>query len=172
MTSAAPDAHDVRRQSAHLRDLGAWVVTVVGLVLLSPIVSGVITRVSDGDASARQLANQAGLELVWATPGIFYLCALWALRRTFAEMARADRVFAPALARGLRDVGSNLTWGAGMEVLGAPLLLRWIDGESGGAVASFSVAAIALGVVGLSLFLLARLLARAAAQEAELRDII
>ncbi len=144
---------------------------VVGTVLLTQIVWDLVAGLLDGDP-AFLLLDQTGRALVVVSPGVFYLCALWALHSTFGALSRSDQVFAPALARGLRAVGSNLMWGAGMEMLGAPLLLRWVDREPGGAVLSFSASALVLGMLGLSLFLLARLLARASAQEAELAEII
>jgi hypothetical protein len=162
------DTADLQRDCRQFRDLTTFVLAVVGAMLTLPLLVELIQQADE--QSPRALLDLTLEYLLRISPGVFYLLALWAVRRTFGELSHG-RLFQPALARGLRDVGSNLAWGAGMDVLGAPVLLRWVEGVPG-SVLHFNTAAIALGVVGLALALLARLLKRAADMQAELDQFI
>jgi len=123
-------------------------------------------------APLAEQAHELGQILIGIAPALLYLSALWAVRRIFNDLARAGRPVRPALARGLRRVGRRLAWGAGMDVIGSPMLIRWSDGEGGGAVAYYIPAAVALGVVGLALVLVSRLLQRATDMQNELDGFV
>lgn len=165
------ETDDLPERSAQLRLLTTIVLLVLALAVGSQLLLNVLGELRDGVAPLH-VAREFGEDLIRVTPAIFYLCALWAVRRVFGELTRAEPVFRPALERGLREVGSSLAWGAGTEVLGAPMLLRYVDGERGGAVAHYIPAAIAIGVVGLALVLLSRLIGRGAALQDELDSFI
>ncbi len=156
-----------RVQSARLKTLTTVVAALLALSLAAHPVFNITAGLQEGEEPLR-LAHRIGVSLIWLTPAVLYVCALWAVRRMFHQLAREGQVFRPALAVGLRGVGWSLAWGAGMDVVGSPLLTRWLDGEPGGSVLHYSPAAAALGVVGLALVMLSRLLDRAADLQNEL----
>jgi heme exporter protein D len=166
-----PKHTEVGPLSARMRDLATVVLPLLALpVVLQPVLL-VLTRLRQ-DVEPLAIAHELGQALIQITPALLYLWALLAVRRLFSELARQERPFQPALVEGLRRIGWSLAWGAGMDVVGAPMLLRWTDGEPGGSVAHYLPSAVALGVVGLALVLLSRLLQRAAALQDELDQII
>lgn len=99
-------------------------------------------------------------------PGAFYLWALWSLRGMFAVLYRGGMTFQAAVTRTLGQVGWALTAGAAAGVILTPYAttggVRLV-----GAFAVLFVPSLALGVVGLSLVAVARLLGRAARLEAQ-----
>lgn len=110
------------------------------------------------------------LSLVHLLPAVGYLWALWAVQRALGDVA-AGRTFHPAVARAMRHIGMGVLAGALFKVVAVSNLSRWIAGGRGGYL-YFDLAAIVLGVVGAALILLARLVERARALEAELEDIL
>lgn len=115
--------------------------------------------------------TNAGFLAIYRLPMLFYLFAIWMVRRAFGELARGvlfDQVVPTLLTR----VGLALAAGATATVFVTPLLLRSIEGSRWSAYAQFDPAAITLGVVGLMLVILARLLGMAAAMRAELDEIL
>ena len=102
-------------------------------------------------------------------PVPFYLWAIWSVRgliRAVGQGRGHDR----ALATGLQRSGIALFLGGISAVFFAPMLARLIRG--GGPVAYYDVAAITVGVFGLALVVIARLLGQAAAMQRELDEII
>ncbi|MDT9600707.1 hypothetical protein [Sphingosinicella rhizophila] len=104
-----------------------------------------------------------GWSIETALPSIFYLYALWAIRITFRDYA-AQGLFGPTLAIGCTRAGAALALGAVASAIVAPNLLRLL--EPGGSWANpgfvrFDSAYLAVGVVGIAITLLGRLLRRA-----------
>ncbi len=106
--------------------------------------------------------------LVYRLPMLFYLWAIWGSRQAIASIGKGE-YFGTAVPRLLGRVGLALFLGGIVNVFGAPLLLWFATGL--GAVAYYDVAAITLGVVGLTLVLVAQLLAQAAAMRQELDEM-
>ena len=99
----------------------------------------------------------------------FYLWAIWTVRRMILAVGQGlgqDR----RMARLLAQVGIALVLGGVSSVFAAPLLQLVLSGR--GAIAHYDVAAITLGVVGLALVVVARLLGEAAAMRNELDEIV
>lgn len=167
---ASENDDELTASSAQLRLLTTVVTVILALTVAHQPIAEVVGGLRE-NLGPRALLDDFGRELTRLSPAIFYLCALWAIRGVFGELARRGQAFRPVLARGLRDVGWSLAWGAGMDVVGSPMLLRWLDGNRG-PVANYIPAAIAVGVVGLALVLLSRLLERAAELRNELDQII
>jgi hypothetical protein len=159
------------RLSARLRDLSTLVALGLALLTLAPPAVILLRELGDGPLSS-QAADAVGKSLVRSLPAFFYILALWRVRAVFCAMAKKSRAVPPQLAGSLQTIGWILAWGAAMDVFGWTLLLRWIDGEPGGAVAHYNPAAFAIGVVGLALVMLARVLDRAAEMQSELDQII
>lgn len=86
----------------------------------------------------------------------------------FRALARDGLSFQPAVIRALGQVGWALGWGSLLTLLEAPVVV-WLTGGAGpgGGFATLNVPALTLGVTGLALIALARMLARGARLEAE-----
>jgi len=173
MTDATPSyPADFAQRSARFRDWCAFAVLIIGVGLaLRHGLQPVIDIAREGGAAPLDVANRLLRELAAAAPAIFYVCALWALRDTFARLA-GGMGLEPALSRGVGEVGTNLVWGAIQAVLITPNILAWTDERPGGFELRLETASIVIGFVGGALTLLARLFARAAEQKAELDEII
>jgi len=103
---------------------------------------------------------------VWMIPAFwvgilapaFYLCALWAASNVFDRMARGD-AFGPAMVKGLKEVGSNLLYGAAAAIFIAPSLVFLIETgfhRMAGVKYHFEIESLTIGAIGLVLYLLAR----------------
>jgi hypothetical protein len=132
----------------------------------------ILLRALGDGATSSQAADAVGESLVRSLPALLYVFALWRVRAVFSAMAGQGLAVPPQLAGSLQTIGWLLAWGAAMDVFGWTLLLRWIDGEPGGAVAYYNPAAFTIGVVGLALVVLARVLDRATEMQSELDQII
>lgn len=159
----------LRRNSRRLRDLCTLVMLGIGgpLVIAHLLVPAVTRAVSPAPGVSTGDWRASAVVLI---PAVFYLWALWSIRGVFGALAEGGRL-QPALAAGLTRVGQALVLGAASSVLLVTNLLRWIGAIEGG-YAHFDVPGIVLGVVGLALLLLARLLEHAAAVQAELDEIV
>ncbi len=117
--------------------------------------------------------------IFWATmlqwsPSILYLYSLWSIRQGFRDFAIGG-VLGPAIATGCFRAGIALALGASLSAVGVPNLARilidrgLIDPSIGPfpGVLVFDTAYLAVGVVGLALMLLGRLLRRASEIQAE-----
>lgn len=146
----------------------ATLVVFCGLFLLLALGAGGLPWFparTDGGAGTRLL-----LMLVRLLPGLGYLWALWAVQRALGDLA-AGRLFHPTLARALRHIGIGVLAGALLSVFAVTNLSRWILGGQG-SVLYFDLSGIVLGVVGAALVLLARVIDRARALQAELDEIL
>jgi hypothetical protein len=103
-------------------------------------------------------------------PALGYLWALWAVQRALGELA-AGLMFNPTVARAKRHIGIGELAGALFNVCAVTNQSRWITRGHGGYL-YFDLSGIVLGVVGAALVLMARLVDRARALQAELDDIL
>lgn len=110
-----------------------------------------------------------GVAVVLAVPPAIYLAALWGVRPAFAAM-RDGTLFAPAISAALVRVGMLLSVGAVLDVAVKPGVLALL-GAGPGYLIALDFASYAIGTLGLALMLLARLVTRAADNEAELGDM-
>lgn len=106
--------------------------------------------------------------LVHRLPMLFYLWAIWDCRRAISSIGKGE-MFGTVVPRLLARVGLALFLGGIVNVFGAPLLVWLALGR--GSLAYYDVAAITLGVVGLTLMLVAQLLAQAASMRRELDEM-
>lgn len=146
----------------------ATLVVFCGLSLLLALGAGGLPWFpagSEDDAGTRLL-----LMLVRLLPGLGYLWALWAVQRALGDLA-GGRLFHATLARALRHVGIGVLAGALLSVFAVTNLSRWILGGQG-SVLYFDLSGIVLGVVGAALALLAQVIDRARALQAELDEIL
>jgi hypothetical protein len=138
---------------------------LVGIVDVAAIAGA--WRPHDG---GRISATEAMLVAVHIMPALGYLWALWAVQRALGELA-AGLLFNPTVARAMRHIGIGVLAGALFNVFAVTNLSRWITGGHGGYL-YFDLSGIVLGVVGAALVLMARLVDRARALQAELDDIL
>lgn len=150
------DLETLRARSRLLRNLVTMVFALLMLVLGIEVVALLSGR------------HPSPWILVYRLPMLFYLWAIWDSRRAIASIGRGE-LFGTVVPRLLTRVGLALFFGGLINVFGAPLLLWLVAGR--GAVAYYDVAAITLGVVGLTLVIVAQLLSQAAAMRQELDEM-
>lgn len=110
------------------------------------------------------------LRWVFALPAFGYLWALWALQRALGDLA-GGRLFHVTVARAMRHMGGGVLAGALLNVVVVINLSRWITGGRGSYL-YFDLSGIVLGVIGAALILLAHLVDKARAAQAELDEIL
>lgn len=137
-----------------------WLVTVpfAALCLLAVVLIGNVTW---------QGGRFADMVAIYYLPMALYMWAIWMVRRALRAIARGDTfdVIVPML---LSRVGLALFGGAVLTVC-TPLVWRLAYGQF--LVRPFEASPVALGVIGVTLVLVARLLRRAAAMRDELATI-
>jgi len=164
------DVELLRRQSRWFGHATLTLLVLTALVILVPTVISVVVLVGRGES----WTELAGWSLLFWSPAIFYLYALWTIRSAFSSFASGG-VFGPSIATGCVRAGAGLAIGGTMSAVGVPNLQRIIGlpavlGHSFGHVGTvlhFDTAYLAVGVIGIALILLGRLLARAAELQAE-----
>jgi hypothetical protein len=163
----------LRRHSLWLSRLTLFLFGATALVILIPITNGFGT-ILQREAVAPHIVFRA----VFWVPTFIYLYALWAIGRSFGAFARGG-LFGPAVAKGCRRAGVALAVGAGASAVGVPNAIRLLA-QHGlvpeplrrfGSVLIFDTAYLAVGVVGIALFLLGQLLERAAEVQQEAQDL-
>ena len=119
------------------------------------------------------LRNEVAFPLGWIVnwiPGLFYLWALAQLRGLFSALAKSATSAQQKIAATLSRVGWALMLGAVTTVLPAiNYFLNWPTRN--GAFVAFFVPTLTLFLIGLALTVVAPLLTRAAALEAEARSL-
>jgi len=155
----------IRRQSASLRTA----VTVLFVSLAALVVLERFGWIAVERAASPDVMHRLGVELVAALPEVFYLLALWWIRSALTSCA-AGEFYAPVLTRMLRRVGACVATGAVLNVAVVPSLDRLL-GASPGYWIAFDVTGCVLGAIGLTLFILARVLDRARELQTELDAI-
>lgn len=147
---------ELKRGARWLGRLAILIFVALSLVLLAE--AAFLAQASDRAASLRYTG---ALRL----PMLFYLAAVWMIRRACAEIA-AGVAFDAVLPTLLRRLGLALALGAAASVFATPWLMP------GGTLASFDPPAITVGLVGLLLVVLAGLFRRAAAMARELDEFL
>ncbi|MBX9731420.1 MAG: hypothetical protein K2X59_08835 [Sphingomonas sp.] len=102
-------------------------------------------------------------------PMPFFLAAIWSMRRAVILIGRGGAVES-LLSALLWRVGVSLFLGGLALVFAAPLLVRLLTG--GGSYARYDSSAITVGVVGLALMIVARVVTEAGAMRTELDEIL
>jgi hypothetical protein len=169
------DLADLQRQSLWLRRALTVLMVLLGAAILLVWFNPLWTYGRPDRPPQSEIPEGVVGGFVWWGPALFYYWALWAVRRALGDIA-AGRLFQPAIARSLRDVGAGLAGGAIMSAIVQPNLMRVLN-ETGARYpwagwAHFDVAYFAVGTVGLALILLSRVMKRAAEMQAELDQFI
>lgn len=85
---------------------------------------------------------------------VSYLTALWFAGVVFDRLSKGDD-FGPTAVKGMREIGTNLMFGALAAILIAPTLTQWVEGEHGGFKYHYSIESITIGVIGLVMWFIA-----------------
>lgn len=159
----------LRRHSLWLSRLTLGLFCATGLIVLLPTGIGLATM-----AQGQPVAPRILFVFVLWFPAFFYLYALWAIGRSFGAFARGA-LFGAEMARGCRRAGIALAIGAAISAIGVSNALRLLaqHGLVPGSerrfapLLIFDTAYLAVGVVGIALFLLGGLIDRAAEVQQE-----
>lgn len=155
-----------------LRKHSLWLSRLTLLLLIgTALIVGVHTFSVPGGHSGEAVVSGAVLQ--WL-PSAFYLYALWAIRSGFRDFAIGG-VLGPAIAEGCVRAGISMAIGATLSAVGVPNLVRALSnwgmingqGDRFDGFLIFDTAYLAVGVVGLALVLIGRLLRRASAIQRE-----
>jgi Protein of unknown function (DUF2975) len=152
--------NEIQRRSGLLKVLTTIVFAVLFVALCTEAIGVALV-------DSPMLAVQS--VLIFRLPVLFYLMAIWTMRRTFASIS-SGAMFSDVVPPMLNLIGIALFAGAVATVFIVPNLVRVLLREPASSIASFDPAAIVLGVVGLMLAILAHLLAEAADMRAELEE--
>ncbi|MEO7326025.1 MAG: DUF2975 domain-containing protein [Dokdonella sp.] len=159
---------EIRRRSASLCRLITVLAATLWLLLLLERFGAVGLRIVQNGADATSLGALAA-QAVAAIPDIAYLFALGGVRHALSEFA-SGHFYVPTVARMLDRVGVLLAAGAFVGIFVVPGLQRAFGAQTGYWI-GFNVSALVLGVLGLSLTVIARVFGQAAALKAELDEI-
>jgi hypothetical protein len=149
-----------RRRNRQFALAATLAIVVIGVIVTLTLVV-VLLR-----AQVMRAERLERIALGWS-PAACYVWALWTLHGMFKAMARDGLSFQPQVIAALGRVGWALGWGAALTLIEAPLMAWLIHGPGPGSFAALNVPAMTLGVTGLALIALARMLARGARLEAE-----
>ena len=165
-STALPSA--LRARSARLARTLAVLLAVLVALLLSERFGAVGLSLLDEGVGGEAL-RRFGMQFAAAIPEACYLMALWWVRAALVEFARGA-FHTPVIAKALQRVGVMLTAGAAIALFVEPSLQR-LFGFDPGYVIAYDIGSAVLCAVGLSLAMLAHVLERAAAVQAELDEI-
>jgi hypothetical protein len=154
----------IRARSARLRTVVTMLLVVLAALLALERFSAATLQWWRG-GGWEWLASQA----VAAGPELMYLLALWWVRQALSAFALGE-LFTPAVARTLNRVGLTLAIGAALNSFVVPGL-QTAMGRGPGYLIAYDLGGVVLGVVGLSLSMVAHVFTHAAAVQAELDEI-
>jgi hypothetical protein len=168
----------LRLRSLWLSRMTLLLLVATALVIVQPVLLGIGAVLGDSALRGGTLRSFLAFSAVMWLPSLFYLYALWAISGAFSYFARGGTI-GTAMAQGCRRAGIALAIGATASAIGVPNLLRLLIGQ--GLIANraygnrtvlvFDTAYLAVGVVGLALFLLGGLLERAADVQREAQKL-
>ncbi len=167
---AADDIARFRRLCGQFRWLAVFMVLSVAAVLVLTYAVAPAVAVSRGVFPADVTTIEVTEKLIWATPTLFYLYAVWSIGSAMGQVAKG-RLIQPTLAQALRHVGIALGLGGLLSVFGITNISRLISGAQG-SYAYFDVAGMTLGMIGGALFLLGRVVDQADRIQSELDEMI
>lgn len=166
----ASDIARFRRLCGQFRWLAIFMVCSVSAVLALMYIVAPTVAAARGDFPAEVGPILFLEKIIWATPTLFYLYAVWAIGAALGQVSKG-RLIQPVLSRALRHVGIALGLGGMLSVFGITNISRLIGGDQG-SFAYFDVAGMTLGMIGGALFLLGRVIDQAADIQSELDEII
>lgn len=164
---AADDLRRFRHMCRQFRWLAIFMVCSVGAILALMYV--IVPAVFAARGEHRDLMRVVQ-EMVWASPSLFYLFAVWSIGSAMGQLAKG-RLIHPTLSSALRRVGLAMGFGGLLSVFGVTNLMRLL-GDERSSWAYFDVAGMTLGMIGGALVLLGRVLDQATRIQAEMDEMI
>lgn len=150
--------------------LAIFMVVSVGAILALIHVVSPAVLVARGTMTWAELQARGWTAgVIMAVPAVCYLVGVWAIGRAMHRIGKGALLQA-AVANALRQVGLALGIGGVFSVFVAPNLARMLG--VGGGWLHFDVPGMALGMIGGALFLLGRVMDKAAAAQAELDELV
>ena len=150
--------------------LAIFMVVSVGAILaLMHVIAPVILSVRGTVTLDEMYVRGWAAGLVLTIPAVCYLIGVWAIGRAMQRIGKGA-LLQSAVADALRQVGLALGIGGVFSVFVAPNLARLLG--VGGGVLHFDVPGMTLGMIGGALFLLGRVMDKAAAAQAELDELV
>jgi hypothetical protein len=156
-----------RRRCRQFQLLAWFMIASVGGLLAVLVLGGPLYLVATSERTA-DVALLGGL--VWHLPAVFYLYGVWAIGEAVGQIGRG-RMIQAATAEGLRRAGLALGVGGVLSVFVVVNLMRLVMPGYGGYL-HFDVGGMTLGMVGGAMFLLGRVMDRAAAVQSELDEMV
>lgn len=156
-----------RRRCRQFQLLAWFMIASVGGLLALMTVVGPAYLVATGERAAEASLLRG---LVWHLPALFYLYGVWAIGEAVGQIGRG-RLIQTATAEGLRRAGLALGVGGVLSVFVVVNLMRLVMPGAGGYL-HFDIGGMTLGMVGGALFLLGRVMDRAAAVQSELDEMV
>lgn len=162
------DTHALRADAARLGKIVGVLALVLWVLLVLERLGAPAAEIARRGVHADTVRGLVG-PLIAIAPDAAYLVTLHSIRAALASFARGE-FFAPTVTRLLARIGALLAIGAFAATFVVPLAERAL-GSSPGYWIAFDVSGLVLGTIGLALILIARVLQRASAIEAELAGI-
>lgn len=162
------DTDQIRVRSAKYSRFATVLLVALTALFLLERFGTVLVRFSKDGATGESFAYLA-FKAVTAVPEVCYLMALWWIRQALATLA-AGGLFTPTLTRMLERVGLMLAVGGFITVFLVPGISRLL-GFGPGYFIAYDVSALVLFAIGFMLKVLADVLRRAAALQAELDEM-
>lgn len=156
------------REAAHTERIVGFSLLVLAALLLGERFGSALPVLVRSGFTPDTLAALAA-QAIRATPEAFYLLALLGVRDALAALARLDP-HSPIVAPMLERVGLHLAAGGFIGVLLVPGALRLAGADPGYWIA-FDISGWALGLLGLALRVIARVLRQASVLRTELDGI-
>jgi hypothetical protein len=157
------DTERFRRLNGRLAVVAALAIAAIVGVMAITLMVVVRWRLEQSETVTRLL-------LTWS-PSLFYLWALWILRGLFAALSRSGPAAQPSITRALARIGWALLGGAALTLITAPIILALENPHRVGGFAVFNVPALTLGLLGVALIIVARMLREAIAAEAKVKSL-
>lgn len=168
MTDAAPVStpSKLQEQAQWLELVSAIAVGVLALNLARQALPIDVLLSFDDPGTVWRALSELGTRAIEVVPAALYLLGLWAAHGMFARFGRGE-LFTPAIVAGLSSIGSSLLWGGLWAVAITPTLLGWIEGPFRGLDLKLNGPELVILVLGGALVLLGKVMAKAAALQAE-----
>ncbi len=162
---------DDHEQEAHrFRSFNRWLAVVAALAIVAIVGVIAITLLVVSRWQSSHPETLTRLALTWS-PSLFYLWAMWTLRGLFSDLSRSGPAVQPAVTRALSRIGLALMGGAALTLITAPFVLAQETPHRAGGFAIFNVPALTLGLLGLALIIVARMLKQAIAAQARVKSL-
>jgi len=118
------------------------------------------------------IGSRQGFELVvYHTPNLFYISALWYARGALKQLI-TGQLYAQLLPRMLKRTGQLCFIGGAFHILGQAAVLKLLDGATYKSLATYDPASFVIMAIGVILIMLSQICATAAKMKQHLYEIV